>query len=290
MHGFPSLQSLPVVQSPQSAGQLSQFSPRPGSQDPLPQLSGGTHTPLEQLPSLALGAFEVTPLDLATVYASLAAGGKRPPVHALRGVLDPRGEPVSGSPLAEPEQVLSAEAAFILTTVLQGVLERGTGSGVRSQGLYDAVAGKTGTTNERRDSWFAGYSPERATLVWVGYDDNSATRLSGARAALPIWTRFTYKVRPTGGFARPRQPAGVVTAVIDAETGELATGACPEVITEFFLAGDLPERVCALHGDWSDWVVASESTRPSRRERRRPWRWLSKVFGRKKTHTPRSPP
>jgi penicillin-binding protein 1B len=178
--------------------------------------------------------------------------------------------------------VLSPESAFILTTVLQGVLDRGTGTGVRTQGLYDPLAGKTGTTNERRDSWFAGYSPDRATLVWVGYDDNSATMLSGARAALPIWTRFTFKVRPVGGYGVPVQPPGIVTAVIDPTTGELATGRCLDVMTEFFLADDVPERVCRLHGDWSDWAALEEPEIGPQRTKRRPWRWLSRILKGKK--------
>jgi penicillin-binding protein 1B len=245
----------------------------------------GIQTPLEKVPALALGAFEVTPLDLATVYATLAAGGVRSSVHALRGVLDPAGEPVAGDALPKPVRALSAEATFVLTSVLRGVVEAGTGAGVRQQGLNDPVAGKTGTTNDRRDSWFGGYSPERATLVWVGYDDNSATRLSGARAALPIWTRFSYEVRPVGGYGLPVQPPGVLTAVIDPASGELATGLCPDVITEFFLSDDLPERICRLHNEWSDWdsqVVAEDPTWRSERRKRRPWRWLTRVFKGKK--------
>ncbi len=247
----------------------------------------GLQTPLEQVPALALGAFEVSPLDLATVYASLAAGGVRPPVHSLLGVLSPAGDPVDGTSLEEPVRALSPEAAFLTTTILRGVLERGTGTGVRDQGLYDPLAGKTGTTNDRRDSWFAGYSPDRATLVWVGYDDNSATMLSGARAALPIWTRFTFKVRPVGGYGVPAQPPGIVTAVIDPTTGELATGRCLDVITEFFLADDVPERICRLHGDWTDWAAAEEPELGPQRTKRRPWRWLSRIFkGKKKRVAP----
>ncbi|MCP4202469.1 MAG: PBP1A family penicillin-binding protein [bacterium] len=245
----------------------------------------GVQTPLEEVPALALGAFEVTPLDLATVYATLAAGGVRSSAHALRGVLDSAGQPIGGTPLPKPVRALSAEATFVLTSVLRGVVEQGTGAGVRRQGLLDPVAGKTGTTNDRRDSWFGGYSPGRATLVWVGYDDNSATQLSGARAALPIWTRFTYKVRPVGGYSVPVQPRGVLTAVIDPASGQLATGACPDVITEFFLEDDLPERICRLHGDWQDWsstVVVGDPNWRLQRPKRRPWRWLSKVFGKKR--------
>ena len=210
----------------------------------------GVESPLQPVPALSLGAFEVTPVELATVYATFAAGGKRPPVHALEAVLDRAGAPVQGAALAEPEQVLSPQSAFLLTTVLQGVVDHGTGASVRQQGVADSVAGKTGTTNGRRDSWFAGYAPSRATLVWVGIDDNSETRLSGSRAAAPIWGRFMSAVRPPGGYPVFSTPRGILTAVVDPETGELATEACPRVITEVFREGQVPGVVCHLHGGW----------------------------------------
>ncbi len=238
----------------------------------------GVRSALEPVPALALGAFEVTPLELATVYATLAAGGRRPGVHALEGVLDRQGKPIPGAAPAAPEPALSPQAAYLVTAVLQGVLDRGTGSGARAQGLRDPLAGKTGTTNDRRDSWFAGYSSDRATLVWVGYDDNSTTNLSGTRAALPIWTRFTWLVRPSGGYPVFDQPPGIATAVIDPESGELATDDCPQVLTEVFLVGGLPAEVCRLHGGWRPWRRPPEADRLDRPGRLR--RWLRKILGR----------
>ncbi len=207
----------------------------------------GIESRLDPFPALALGAMEVTPRELATVYATLAAGGMRPALHGLVAVHDREGRPVPGQPLPAPERVLSEELAFVVTSVLQGVLDRGTGKSARQQGIEDPVAGKTGTTNDRRDSWFAGYSPDRATLVWVGYDDNASTRLSGARAALPIWARFAYRVRPAAGYPDFDMPAGVAWAFIDPVTGGLATDRCPEARTEYFLADYLPESLCPDH-------------------------------------------
>jgi penicillin-binding protein 1B len=154
------------------------------------------------------------------------------------------------------------------------VLDRGTGSGARHQGLRDPLAGKTGTTNDRRDSWFVGYASDRVSLVWVGYDDNSTTRLSGSRAALPIWTRYTYSTRPESGFPVFRQPRGIVTASVDPSSGELATGACPSYLTEVFREGHTPNRVCHLHGGHDRY------DRGQAEERRR-WQWLRKIFGKK---------
>ncbi len=241
----------------------------------------GITTDLEPYPALALGAFEVTPVELATAYATVAAGGLRPEVHGLAAVLDRAGKPLAGAPVAEPERVMSPEAAYLLTSVLQGVLDRGTGASARRQGIGDPLAGKTGTTNERRDSWFAGYSPDRVTLIWVGYDDNSTTRLSGARAALPIWARFTLAVRPAGGYPVFDQPPGIVTAVIDPESGDLATDRCPRYLTEVFREGGVPAYPCRLHAEWRDWRREPQD-RVEVRSRRGRWRWLLKLFKRDK--------
>jgi len=245
----------------------------------------GITTRLQPVPALALGAFEVTPLELASVYSVVAAGGVRREVHGIRGLLDPEGQPVEGRPLDPAQRVISPQATFLLTSVLQGVLDRGTASSVRSQGFDARLAGKTGTTNDRRDSWFGGFSSDRVSLVWVGYDDNSSTRLSGARAALPIWSRFTWKVTPTGGYSLFPQPGGISSAVIDPLSGELATDACPEVLTEVFLRGTTPTEVCSLHGEWQRdpvWQTASEQ--PVEGKKR--WRWLRKVFGKDKKTKP----
>jgi penicillin-binding protein 1B len=257
----------------------------------------GVTSPLKPLPSLALGAAEVTPVELATVYATLAAGGVRPPVHGLSAVLDRYAKPVAGVDLPKPERVLSPQTAYLVTTLLQGVLERGTARGA-ADGIRGGLAGKTGTTNDRRDSWFAGYAPERATAVWVGYDDNSRTRLSGARAALPIWTRFTSRVAPRGGFSTFPQPRGITTATIDPETGGLATEYCPAAFTEFFRDGEQPKDTCDRHRSWFDAEMAemaeageaggeddeageARAERGEEREgKRHPFRrWLKKVFG-----------
>lgn len=210
----------------------------------------GVAAPMEPFPSVALGAVEVTPVELATVYATLASGGLRPQVHGVFAALDRYGKPVAGTKLPAPQRVLSPESAFLVTSLLQGVLVRGTGAGGTSPGLKGHLAGKTGTTNQRRDSWFAGYSPGRATAVWVGYDDNSPTRLSGARAALPIWNQFTGTVEPRGGYRTFDQPKGITTASIDPTTGGLATEYCPVVLTEYFRRGEAPTESCDRHRSW----------------------------------------
>jgi len=208
----------------------------------------GVISPLEPIPSLALGAFALSPLELATVYGTLAAGGMRPRTHGVTAVLDSAGAPLprSAPPLATVS-ALSPEVTFLVTSTLEGVIARGTGRGVRSAGLEDPLAGKTGTSNDRRDAWFAGYAAERVTVVWVGYDSNAPTRLSGASGALPIWSQFTLAVRPPGGYGQLARPTGVVKVLIDPASGGLATSRCPLTIEEYFLAGYAPTGLCPLH-------------------------------------------
>ena len=200
----------------------------------------GVASPLEPVPSLSLGAFSLTPRELATVYATLAAQGVRPPVHLLAAALAADGEPLSLTPLPQAERALPAAVAYLLTDVLRGVLDRGTGQAARSLGVTDPLAGKTGTSNGGRDAWFAGYSPDRVTVVWVGRDDDAPTGLSGARAALPVWARFTLAVRPPAGYPPFVEPAGLVRALVDPASGELATTRCPDVER-----GALLGRACA---------------------------------------------
>jgi penicillin-binding protein 1B len=138
------------------------------------------------VPALALGSFEVTPLELAATYATLANGGTPVRAHGVRPAGGPGARPAIGGRLPR----VSAEEAYVLTHLLQGVVDHGTGGAVRALGLQGALAGKTGTTNETRDAWFAGFSPRLVAVVWVGFDDGAPLELSGASAALPIWTDF----------------------------------------------------------------------------------------------------
>jgi penicillin-binding protein 1B len=239
---------------------------------------------LPRVHSMALGALEVTPLELATVYATLAAGGVRHEPHFVSAVLAPSGESVSGRPLVPPRPVISPASAYLVTSVLEGVFDRGTAKVVRQWGMVDRLAGKTGTSNDRRDSWFAGYAPSRATLVWVGYDDNRATRLSGSRAALPIWNRFTWRLRPPGGYMPASPPSEVTTATIDPLSGELATDRCREVVTEYFPRDRVPTALCYLHAE--PWQLRAQARGEEAIREGRFKRWFKRVFKGKKSDPP----
>ena len=127
--------------------------------------------------------------------------------------------------------------------MMRSVLNEGTGAGARAAGFTLDAAGKTGTTNDLRDAWFVGFTPELLTVVWVGFDDNQPLGLSGAQAALPIWTQFMKRALAGRAERRVRGARGHHFVDIDRDTGKLATPGCPRVIHEAFLAGTEPTRV-----------------------------------------------
>jgi penicillin-binding protein 1B len=201
---------------------------------------------LDSLPALALGAFEATPLEVAQVYAVLANHGLRAPSLSVKEVMTAEGRVLEKHHI-EPEETLQPATAFLVTDFLQGVFERGTARSARQRGFHWTAAGKTGTTDEERDAWFAGYTPDLLVVVWVGYDDNRPLGLSGAQAALPIWVDFMKEIkagRPTQEF---QAPPGVVEVTVDPESGKVAHAGCPTRVAEVFIAGTEPNTFCPLH-------------------------------------------
>jgi penicillin-binding protein 1B len=211
----------------------------------------GVEARLPKVPSLALGTAEVTPLEMAEAYATLASGGIHHPAWAIRAMIDRRGK--SLEPETPPSaRVVSPQAAYLITDLLKGVLTRGTASTAGLLGFSGVAAGKTGTTDDLRDAWFAGYTPKVLTVVWVGYDDNRALGLTGAQAALPIWVDFMMSSGRVGDRDFP-EPPGMIREKVDPETGQLATWKCPEKIDELFIEGTEPEQRCEKHAKWHWW-------------------------------------
>jgi len=207
----------------------------------------GIESPLAPVPAAALGSYEVTPLELAAAYAVLAAGGGRANPVLLHAVTDSRGQVLYAAADSRARAAVDPRAAYLVTSALQGVLDRGTGRGARAAGVLFPAAGKTGTTDGFRDSWFAGYTPEVACVVWVGHDSGRSTGLTGAAGALRIWSRF---MRAVYRAAAPRAfpvPEGIAFARIDPASGLLATPACPETLEEAFPAALVPTEPCPLH-------------------------------------------
>jgi penicillin-binding protein 1B len=154
--------------------------------------------------------------------------------------------------------------AYLVTNLLERVMDEGTGFGARRAGLRGTFAGKTGTTDDTRDAWFVGYSPDLVAGVWVGRDEGGTTGLTGATGALPIWTQFMLSVQRRY-LDRPFYvPADVVWREIDPQSGELATPYCPARRRLPFLGGTAPSAGCALHGAP---VMAQRPPAPGTQER-----------------------
>ncbi|MGH7526422.1 MAG: transglycosylase domain-containing protein, partial [Gemmatimonadales bacterium] len=212
----------------------------------------GIQSPLEPIPAMALGALEVTPLELVAAYAPFANGGFRVRPSLVRRIETADGMVLWRAPALapKPERVLDAAEAFQITSMLRSVIDGGTGRVVRNLGVRGAVAGKTGTTNNGADVWFVGYTPSLVAGVWFGYDAPRpiAANASGGRLAAPAWVSFYREGWTEEGNGREwDQPAGMVSRVIDAGNGDLANQWCPVTQREWFKAGTEPTRSCREH-------------------------------------------
>jgi membrane carboxypeptidase/penicillin-binding protein len=159
------------------------------------------------------------------------------------------GKDVTKKRSTESRIVARPETTFLVTNMMRSVLNEGTAASARAEGFKLDAAGKTGTTNDLRDAWFVGFTPDLLAVVWVGFDDNQPVGLSGAKAALPIWTMFM-KGALAGHASVPfDEPEGINWVEIDADTGKLAGPTCPRVIREAFLPGTEPLVACDVHRD-----------------------------------------
>ena len=202
---------------------------------------------IQATPAIALGAYEVTPLDIAGAYTALANGGVKMNPYFIRNVRDSSGRHlVRQKP--EGEQALDPRVAYVVTHMLEDVIRRGTAVRVRGMGFTEPAAGKTGTDD---DGWFAGYTSNLLCVVWVGFDDNTDLKIEGSKSALPIWTEFMKRAHQMREYRNPDpfEPVdGIVTVAIDPDTQQLATYSCADRRTEVFIAGSEPSQYCRLHG------------------------------------------
>jgi penicillin-binding protein 1B len=205
----------------------------------------GVESRLQPYPSIALGSFEVTPLEIAYAYSVFAnLGVKAEPVSILAvvkrdGQLETRN--------VKMKRVAPASVCYVMNNILQDVFEYGTAAKARGLGFEHPYAGKTGTTNNYRDAWFVGYSPRVLSLVWVGFDDGHSVRLAGGDACIPIWTRHMNRIDGLISDVDWRKPEDVTEREIDPLSGMLATPYCPSSRTELYVEGTEPESVCPLH-------------------------------------------
>lgn len=200
----------------------------------------------EDLSSVALGSSSVSLVEITSAYAAVANGGIVLRPTAVRSTVDQRGDVVWNA-VPDRHQAVSSQSAYVLTSLLDGVMQRGTASKARVIGLPGAVAGKTGTTDGYRDAWFVGFTSDIVIGVWVGFDDERPLRLTGSQAALPIWMEIARRVIPRDQPVFVKPP-GVVTKTVDPKTGQLATSQCPEQVSEVFVEGTEPDVYCEVHG------------------------------------------
>jgi len=207
----------------------------------------GFTSPMQPYPSLALGSLEVRPLELARAYCAFAADGVLPYPLSLHKVADEKGRIVHRRHVSK-ESVTTPGKAYIMDSLLRSAVLSGTGRGLGRLGVNLPMAGKTGTTNDYRDAWFVGYTPDILALVWVGFDDNRSTGYSGGSAALPIWAELIKAIPWRTSGAWFRQPPGVIKAWVCAASGQAPTSGCPQLVEELFLESRPPREPCQLHG------------------------------------------
>ena len=228
----------------------------------------GLGSNIQATPAVALGAYEMTPIDVAAGYTAFASGGVRAEPLFLRSVVAADGG-VEETLGPQPRTVLDPRVAFLVTSLMEDVVNHGTGYSVRALGFAEPAAGKTGTS---RDGWFAGYTSNLLCVVWIGFDDNRDLELSGSQAAAPIWAEMMKRAVTLPMYRNTRMfepPEGIVQQSIDPQSGELATASCPQSEVEYFIAGSEPTQFCEFHG--------------GQLARSAPGSWLTHLFGKQES-------
>ncbi|MGH7913387.1 MAG: transglycosylase domain-containing protein [Candidatus Binataceae bacterium] len=201
---------------------------------------------LPAYPSIVLGGIEVTPMEIAQAYSIMADYGLDVQSYAVTAVVDQSGKVIEGHEL-QARQVLSPQLAYMIDFMLEQVMNHGTGEGARKRGFTRPAAGKTGTTNDSKDAWFTGFTPNLLAVVWTGFDQREELGLTGAQASLPAWTDFMKAAtasRPPLDFA---PPPGIVVEKVDPLTGYVAGPNCPVILEGAFPANLAPTQICPFH-------------------------------------------
>jgi penicillin-binding protein 1B len=231
----------------------------------------GLGTNIGPTPAVALGAYEMTPIDVAAGYTTFANVGARAEPQFLHSVVGADGTQLEKF-TPQTHTALDPRVAFLVDSLLKDVLNRGTGAGVRARGFTLPAAGKTGTS---RDGWFAGFTSNLLCVIWIGFDDNRDLGLPGGAVAAPIWADFMMRATALGAYRDVKDftmPEGVTSVVIDPESLQLATANCPTTREEVYVASSAPTQFCELHGGHS--LLSSTGS------------FLSRVFG----GQPKAPP
>ena len=218
----------------------------------------GIHSALPDYLPIAIGAGEVTLLELTGAYQVFASGGVERAPYAIEAIVGSDNHLIYQHPAAQ-DRLMSQAVAYLITGALQGVFQYGTAAGAARLGLKFQAAGKTGTTDDYRDAFFMGYTRQLVTGVWVGFDEPETIGLTGAAAALPAWIHYMNSAvrQPDLGFGPP--PPGITMLSIDPASGGIATPGCPRVQMLPFLEGTEPTHLCPLHSGFSSAPTTADS-------------------------------
>ena len=200
-------------------------------------------TSVRATPAIALGAYDASPLEMSEAYTVFSNGGTRVSPMLVKSVHDARGAVLSDYH-NDSKGVLDPRVAYVMTTMMEAVIDNGTGYPVRARGFTAPAAGKTGTSH---DAWFAGYTSNLLCVVWVGNDDYTDIKLAGGTTAAPIWAEFMKRAQKIPQYSDMKgfsAPAGVVEVQLDKVTNRLATTACPQTYYVAFIAGTEPKETC----------------------------------------------
>jgi penicillin-binding protein 1B len=199
-------------------------------------------------PAMALGAYDATPIEMAGAYTVFANQGVRATPLMVTSIRDAKGEVVEDFRV-QKKPILDPRVAYVMTNMLEAVINNGTAAGVRARGFAAPAAGKTGTSH---DAWFAGYTSNLLCVVWVGFDDYTDLKQEGSRTAAPIWTEFMKRALKLPGYSNPQpfpKPEGVVNLTLDKLTNRIATASCPDDYSAAFIAGTEPQETCDQSSD-----------------------------------------
>jgi penicillin-binding protein 1B len=230
----------------------------------------GLGTNIQPTPAVALGAYEMTPIDVAAGYTAFATNGVRAEPLFIRSVLSADGDIEEANGI-KTRPVLDPRVAFLTTMLMEDVVNHGTAEPVREMGFTAPAAGKTGSS---RDGWFAGFTSNLLCVVWVGFDDNRDLGLTGGVAAAPVWGEFMKRAVVLPTYRDTKQfpaPEGIVEEPVDPTTGGVATPECPRTAQEYFIAGTEPTQYCQAHGEQQGQQGGS---------------WLAHLFGKDEKQSP----
>jgi penicillin-binding protein 1B len=217
--------------------------------DPIVETASafGFSTPIQPYPSIALGTFEVVPIELARAYCAFAADGVLPNPLSLKDVADEKGEVLDRRHMAI-QSVTTPGKAFLITSMLRSTVEEGTATSLKDMGIVFPAAGKTGTTDDFKDGWFVGYTPDILALLWVGFDDGASLHVPASALTLSMWADLMNAIPQHISGASFSVPPDVVVETICKESGQLAlTLGCPVTMEEYFLAENRPVELCTIH-------------------------------------------